>query len=288
MRLFEAIIQANHAAVNGDQHAGLHPSEYQSELPLVALTCIDVRLNPLLPEVLGIPKDQFVWLRNVGNMVDGPLGAMARSLAMACAIKGAREIVIIGHTDCQVCKTSGATLLERLRALGIERHLLPPNLEEFFGLFSSERANVIHAVQTARSSPLVGPGTPVQGLLVNTETGWVDWVVNGYQSVHSSTPLLDQLPKIGEEIGGALKSLPDMHIGEIKFPTSKIGETVTEASDWLSGKLHPAPSAPPAPAQPAPPEPKAQLPPKRTAPPPIPPRIGIPSRFQKRPYNPGK
>ncbi len=65
MRLFEAIIDANHRAINGDENAGVHPSEYESELPLVALTCIDVRLNPLLPAVLGIPKDQFVWLRNV-------------------------------------------------------------------------------------------------------------------------------------------------------------------------------------------------------------------------------
>src|SRR5271155_3984826 len=150
MRLFEAIIEANHLAAKGDADAGLHPSEFGSELPLVALTCIDVRLNPLLPAVLGIPKDQFVWLRNVGNMVDGPLGAMARSLAMACAVKGAKEIVIIGHTDCQVCKTTAASLLERLRALGIERRLLPENIEEFFGLFTNERSNVIKAVETVR------------------------------------------------------------------------------------------------------------------------------------------
>src|ERR1035441_7414168 len=38
MRLFEAIIDANHRAVAGDQDAGLHPTEFESELPLVALT----------------------------------------------------------------------------------------------------------------------------------------------------------------------------------------------------------------------------------------------------------
>jgi carbonic anhydrase len=58
MRLFEAIVDANHRAAAGDQHAGLHPSEFESELPIIALTCIDVRLNPLLPEVLGVPKEQ--------------------------------------------------------------------------------------------------------------------------------------------------------------------------------------------------------------------------------------
>ena len=29
-----------------------------------------------------------------------------RSLALACAVKGGREIAIIGHTDCQIAKTT--------------------------------------------------------------------------------------------------------------------------------------------------------------------------------------
>src|SRR3974390_2351733 len=117
MRLFEAIVDANHRALAGDQRAGLHPAEFESELPVVALTCIDVRLNSLLPEVLGLPKDQFIWLRNAGNIITGPLSSTIRSLALACAIKGGREIAIIGHTDCQVGKTTTMQLLESFRAL---------------------------------------------------------------------------------------------------------------------------------------------------------------------------
>ena len=64
MHLFEAIIEANHRAAAGDPSAGLRPAEYADALPIAALTCIDVRLNPLLPSVLGIPEDQFIWLRN--------------------------------------------------------------------------------------------------------------------------------------------------------------------------------------------------------------------------------
>src|SRR5579859_7374825 len=143
MRLFEAIIDANHRALDGDNTAGLHPADFADSLPVVALTCIDPRLNALFPEVLGLPKEQFIWLRNAGNIITGPLSSTMRSLALACAIKGGKEIAIIGHTDCQVAKTSAAQLIERLRAQGIERHLLPDNLIEYFGLFSSERQNVI-------------------------------------------------------------------------------------------------------------------------------------------------
>jgi carbonic anhydrase len=75
MRLFEAIINANHRAIAGDEHAGIHPADFAEELPVVALTCIDPRLNALFPNVLGLPGDQFIWLRNAGNVITGPLSS---------------------------------------------------------------------------------------------------------------------------------------------------------------------------------------------------------------------
>src|SRR4026209_2680676 len=106
MRLLEAIVDANHRAGSGDKSAGLRPAEYGESLPLVALTCIDPRLNPLMPEVLGIPEAKFIWLRNAGNIIFDPMSSMTRTQALACAIKGGREIAIIGHSDCLVRKTS--------------------------------------------------------------------------------------------------------------------------------------------------------------------------------------
>src|SRR5512136_617917 len=238
MRLFEAIIDANHRAVAGDQSAGLHPADFEAELPVVALTCIDVRLNPLLPEVLGVPKDQFIWLRNAGNIITGPLSSTMRSLALACAVKGGKEIAIIGHTDCQVGKTTTTELIDRFRALGVERHLLPANVNDFFGMFASERANVIKAVDFIRQSPLIGPKIPVHGLLVDIETGKVEWLVNGYQTLETMGTRLHEAVAAAGHTLDALKSLTDFEIGGIKFPETKIGEAVTKAEDWLSGKVH--------------------------------------------------
>ncbi|HSU55358.1 MAG TPA: carbonic anhydrase, partial [Candidatus Dormibacteraeota bacterium] len=187
MRLLEAAIDANHRALAGDAKAGLHPADFADELPLVALTCIDPRLNRLLPQVLGIPEEQFIWLRNAGNIITGPLSSTLRSLSLACAVKGGNEIAVIGHTDCQVSKTTTMQLLDRLRALGVERHLLPDNLNEFFGVFASERQNVIKAAEIIRSSPLIGPKVPVHGLLVDIQSGRLEWLVNGYQVLQTSS-----------------------------------------------------------------------------------------------------
>src|SRR6266542_2243590 len=234
MRLLEAIIDANHRAAAGDDMAGLHPSDFADSLPLVALTCIDPRLNPLMPEVLGIPEDKFIWLRNAGNIITGPISSMMRSLALACAIKGGREIAVIGHTDCLVCKTSRMELTERLKALGLERGRLPENLTEFFGLFASERQNVIKAVEFVRASPIIGPAIPVHGLLVNIESGRLEWLVNGYQALESRA-FQPGLPGPQPSAAlGAFKDLLPFDLGQMPFPEAKIGELAARAGSVVS------------------------------------------------------
>ena len=266
MRLFEAIVDANHRTVAGDHTAGLHPADYADELPVIALTCIDPRLNVLFPNVLGIPADQFIWLRNAGNIITGPLTSTMRSLALACAVKQGREIAIIGHTDCHVCHTTTMMLLDKLKNLGVDRHHLPENINDFFGMFASERQNVSKACDYARHSPLIGPKIPVHGLLVDIGTGKLDWVINGYDTC----PALPQHTEIdfGQSAAtaiGALGSRGVFELGEMKFPSHKIGE-LGGHHDWENSPPVPAVAAP-TPAGPEPPPigstgpPTIQLPP---------------------------
>jgi carbonic anhydrase len=235
MRLFEAIIDANHRAVAGDQEAGLHPADFADELPVIALTCIDPRLNAFFPNALALPAEQFIWLRNAGNISFDPMSSMTRTLALACAVKGGKEIAIIGHTDCQVRKTTAIQLLDKFKELGVERQRLPDDLNEFFGLFSSERQNVIKGCDIVRHSPLIGPKIPVHGLLLDIETGKLDWLVNGYETWQKLPAASDAIKGAGP-MTEALGSFTAFNIGEMKFPEAKIGELATKAEDWLSQK----------------------------------------------------
>lgn len=271
MRLMEAIIDANHRAVGGDPKAGLHPAEFESELPLVALTCIDARLNALFPQVIGVPPESFVWLRNAGNIITAPMSSTMRSLALACAVKGGKEIAIIGHTDCMVGKTSTMQLLDALAKLGVERHLLPDNINEYFGVFSSERQNVLKAVDIVRQSPLLGPKIPVHGLMVDTESGKLEWLSNGYQVVPTLGERFHELVQSAGQTVDAFKSLTDFKIGELKFPETKIGEIVSTAENWASaqiGKIEAVTGSTPKPESSP-----ASFPPPPPPPPPVPPRI---------------
>ncbi len=271
-RLFEDIVDANHRALAGDTHAGLHPADYEEELPLVALTCVDARLNSLLPQVLGIQPEQFIWLRNAGNIVTGPMSSTIRSLALACAVKGGKEIVIIGHTDCQVGKTTVMQLIDRFRALGIERHVLPDNLNEYFGIFGSDRQNVLKAADIVPSSPLIWPKVPVQGLLVDIETGKLEWLVNGYETLGASSSRWNEVVPVAGQLGNASTPLTGFNFGEMKFPETKIGEIVSAIGGEISETIHRMPIAPAVPIE-APL--KAGEPPKIPLPPPLRPKVHL-------------
>jgi carbonic anhydrase len=279
MRLFEAIIDANHRAIAGDATAGVRVNDFANELPVIALTCVDPRLNALFPNVLGLPGEQFIWLRNAGNIITGPLSSTMRSIALSCAVKGGKEIAIIGHTDCGVSRTTTTQLLQALEAMGVKRHLLPDNLNEFFGVFSSFRQNVINSCTIARQSPLIGPKVPVHGLLVDTATGKLDWLVNGYENFGSMASQWNEAVKSAEQTVDMLKSLPEFKIGEMKFPETKIGEGIARGGDWLEKKLEqleikPAGSGPVA-AESAAAAPQPPVPPKIPVPPPMRPRMNI-------------
>jgi carbonic anhydrase len=254
-------------------------NDFASELPVIALTCVDPRLNALFPNVLGLPGEQFIWLRNAGNIITGPLSSTMRSIALSCAVKGGKEIAIIGHTDCGVSKVTTMQLLQTFEAMGVNRHLLPPNLNEFFGMFGSFRQNVIKSCTIARLSPLIGPKVPVHGLLVDTESGKLEWLVNGYENFGSMAGQWNEAVKSAEHSVDMLKSLPEFKIGEMKFPETKIGDTVTKGGDWLEKKLEQleikqATSTPPA-AESSVAAPEPAVPPKIPPPPPIRPRMQI-------------
>jgi carbonic anhydrase len=276
MHLFEAIIDANHRAVAGDASAGLHPADFADALPVIALTCIDPRLNAFFPNALALAAEDFIWLRNAGNIITGQLSSTMRSLALACAIKGGREIAIIGHTDCKVCSTTTTALLDKLKALGVERRLLPENVNEFFGMAGSERQNVIKACEFARNSPLIGPKIPVHGLLLDTETGQLDWVVNGYENWQRQLPPVKNsfatlTDASTQELGGG--PMAGFNFGEMKFPESKIGETAARIGEVLGKIGGPEIKPPLTVAMPAPKlAPTTVRPPKIPLPPPIRPR----------------
>jgi carbonic anhydrase len=266
MRLVEAMLDANRRFVSGERNAEVKEGASSVSLPVVALTCIDPRLNRLLPDALGIPEEEFIWLRNAGNIIFGPTSTMMRTLALACALKRGKEIIIMGHTECRVRQTTMLELTERFKELGIERDKLPDDLVDFFGLFASERQNVLKAVGFARGSSLIGPKVPVHGMLIDINTGALEWVVNGYDALGAS---VIGMPANGVATSSLLEAtLP----GDVSKPSSSTPDFPLQLAETRAAD---------APAVPAP---RASQP----KPPPLPklvPQIHRKPRSDRRPGN---
>ena len=209
MHLFEAIVEANHRALAGDERAGLRPDEFAASLPVAVLTCFDPRMHPLMPEVLGLPEADFIWITNAGNVVTSPLGGTAQSLALACAVHDAKEIAVIGHTDCRFFQLKQQWLADRLPGRIPGAGSAIGHLEAFLSRLVNERSNVMASVRALRESHLLPRQVPVHGLMVDIETGQLEWVTNGYTALLAATELHQQpLPP-----PGALAH-PDFRIGD--------------------------------------------------------------------------
>jgi hypothetical protein len=106
-------------------------------------------------------------------------------------------------------------------------------------------------------------------LLVDIETGKLEWVVNGYEARQSAASVQSDFAKLtnasNEELGAG--PMAGFHFGEMKFPESKIGDAAarTELSE-----IKPAAQVEPLPAA------TAVRPPKIPLPPPIRPRMNVP------------
>ena len=290
MRLFDAIVEANRRALEGDDKAGVRVADFAGQLPVATLTCIDPRLNHLFPGVLGLPEESFIWLRNAGNIVSGPMSSTVRSLALACAIKNAREIAIIGHSDCLVGKTTVLNLIDGFKSLGVDRSRLPQDPVQYFGLFASERQNVIRSVESVRQSPLIGPTIPVHGLMVETDSGRLQWVVNGYEVLERPAQFGAALP-VSSPIANAIGQWGERALESplVKSAESRIGEAAGKIGEWLSTAQQAAGTlATLASSASAPPTAKASAPPAAPAPPRVPPpqKAPVPPPIQPMPRRP--
>lgn len=130
------------------------------------ITCMDARIDPHTP--LGLKKGDAHVIRNAGATVTPDV---LRSLAVSQQLLATRRIVIMGHTDCGMTKTTEPELAQALLAGTGSR----PPFE--FDLFQSVEAHVADQVERVRSTAYLRRGD-VSGVVLDVESGDVSHVVS--------------------------------------------------------------------------------------------------------------
>jgi carbonic anhydrase len=86
---------------------------------------------------------------------------------------------------------------------------------------------------------LIGPKIPVHGLLLDVETGRLEWVVNGYETLAASASATSDSPNAHKftDLGESIGAFKEFAIGEMKFPAEKIGQLASHLESGLSSQI---------------------------------------------------
>jgi carbonic anhydrase len=157
--------------------------------PFVVVACIDPRLTGFLEPALGLPRHRAVVIRTAGNQLSERTRDELRSLAAAVYIKKAGEVLVVGHTDCSMAAFSASEVADAFRKAGIPRSAFgDDDLRTWFGAFASIRNNVISSVEFLRKSGLLPRSTKIHGLILETNLGSIEVVLDGDLAARGAAP----------------------------------------------------------------------------------------------------
>ncbi|CAM4210680.1 beta-class carbonic anhydrase [Paenibacillus tarimensis] len=185
------ILAFNKEFVKNEQYEAYRTTRYPDKR-LAILTCMDTRLTELLPKAMNLRNGDAKIIKNAGAIVTQPFGNIMRSLLIAVYELGADEIVIIGHHQCGMTALNSDTVITHMKERGISEETIDTlmkaglDLNKWLTGFDSVRESVENSVSIVKNHPLLPPGTPVHGMLIDPETGELELVVDGYTDVNPS------------------------------------------------------------------------------------------------------
>ena len=182
-RLYE-ILEHNRRFVASREYEAYRTTKIP-EKKMVVLTCMDTRLIELLPKAMNLKNGDAKVVKNAGALVAHPFGSVMRSILVAIYELGAREVFVVGHRDCGMTGLHAEGVLQRARVLGVSGEAIEAvaragvQLEEWLTGFRSVEEGVAASVRMIREHPLLPPGVPVHGLIIDPETGKLDLLIDG-------------------------------------------------------------------------------------------------------------
>ncbi len=180
--LVEEIELANSSFLGGRQ------SSMSSEgPPFVVVCCIDPRLTGFIEPALGLPRNRAVTVRVAGNRVSRENPDVLRSLAAAVYLKGATEILVVGHTDCAMANFQTTQVADAFRKADVPRSAFgDQDLRTWFGAIGNTRGNVAESIDFIRRCGILPAGIAVHGFIIDTKTGKLDRIASAQAEAASA------------------------------------------------------------------------------------------------------
>lgn len=141
--------------------------------PVLILTCMDSRID--VHRIFQLNSGDVFVLRNAGNQFSEDI---LRSILISIYEYGVKQIIILGHLDCEMKKVNLDELrhnlpIELLRELGKKSVDLRFSLQRFFRIISDEIINIKNQVDRFKSIKAISKNVKIIGMIYDPASGWV-------------------------------------------------------------------------------------------------------------------
>ena len=187
MAILDDLLKANEAFCENPPVDYTQEDVKSSKLPqkqLAIITCMDTRLVNFLEPALGIARGEAKVIKTAGNGVTGVFDGTIRSLLVCIYELGIKEIIVIGHHECGMAKTTSEGLTKARLSRGVAPeaiHMISKERKEWADEFQHPEQNVEDTVDQIRMNPLIPKDVPVHGLMFHPRSGKIDTIINGYE-----------------------------------------------------------------------------------------------------------
>ncbi|USG63628.1 carbonic anhydrase [Brevibacillus ruminantium] len=186
MNTIAEILKHNQAFVAEKEYEKYQTTKFPDKR-LVVLSCMDTRLEELLPKAMNLRNGDFKHVKSAGAVVSHPFGSIMRSILVAIYELNAEEVIVVGHYDCGMSAINADKMMAKMKERGIAEetfHIIKNSgirLNSWLRGFDCVEESVKNSVDVIKNHPLLPVHVPVHGLLIDPVTGKLDQVVNGYE-----------------------------------------------------------------------------------------------------------
>ncbi len=110
MTKLEEILAFNREFVARKEYEAFKTTKFPDKR-LVILSCMDTRLEELLPKAMNLRNGDFKHVKSAGAIVSHPFGSVMRSILVALYALNAEEVMVVGHYDCGMSMISAEDML---------------------------------------------------------------------------------------------------------------------------------------------------------------------------------
>lgn len=168
MSVFDEIMESNKKYQK--KHTTLEKFPLLPKKGLAVLTCVDMRLQGVLEEAMGLKRGDAVFIRTAGNNLN--YGEI-RSVITAVYKYDIKALLVVGHEDCGMGRCEEHKLQELMLQRGIREEDLAEydNLDMWLGCFRDEKENVRDTVKKLSAYSLTPEDLEIRGVYFSISTG---------------------------------------------------------------------------------------------------------------------